>query len=767
MQKKSLGYFQAGGSEYVVTEVETPLPFINYFWNESFISGVSQHMAGIGCFTERPIQYIHPVCRCLVVRDENRHFYLRDEDTGEIWSPGWYPVLECLDEFKCIHGLGYSRLESRKNDIRTGMRVFVPAREPVEIWTVSIKNEGKLKKQIKLYSFVDWLLKGYEEYCDYHSALHSVFNADKNLLMCFNEAPERPHNYFNGFISSNLKPSGFDSSRKAFIGFGQVDRPAAVLEGRCSNSLGTSEKLVGVLEHAFLLEPGEEVCLHILIGVADSVITAGKICADLYQGDRIEKEFEAVCKTIRIDYDRIRFTTPEEKLNSLFNYWIKRSIQMHAQVGTDTGKGFRDIMQATWALSGYDSEGARNKILECLEHQYSDGHTLRGWNPEDDHHYSDGPVWIAPAVDSYLKETRDFSFLNIEVPYYDTGKATVWEHVMKAIRCSTEDLGPHGLVRIRYGDWNDSLNMMGTGGNGESVWTSIAMVFSIRCAAEIAGKVLREEKTAGELFRRMEKLRTSIDNYGWDGEWYLEGYNDSGMKVGSKEEKEGRIYLNPQTWAIMAGIVGTARLEKILAAIDRELEDKCGSLVLTPAYTHPNPEIGRLTWFTPGMWENGSPYCHGTAFKIMADTYLKRGEAAYRSMMKILPDSEGNPSSYSGCPPYMVTNMYYGPGHPRAGQILYSWITGTSDWLFKAMAGNIIGVRPEYEGLLIDPCVPPHWKQFGIRREFLGSVYEIEFENPEGRQHAIKRIEVNGQPFEGNLIPLLPSGKLYKVRVLM
>ncbi len=767
MERVDYGYFDKQGREYVVTEVNTPLPFVNYFWNRQIISGVSQHLAGIGCFTERPMQYMDPHCRCLMVRDENRHFYLRDADTAKVWSPGWYPVLEKLDRFSCRHGLGYSTLESEKDQIETRMRVFVPSTDPVELWTVTLRNKGANPRKVQFYSFADWLLKGYQEYCDYFSSLTGAYNQEKNLLVSFNGAPERPHNFFNAFVASDLKPTGFDSSRKAFLGMSQVNCPQAVMEGRCRNSLAAAEKLCGALEHTFELKPGQETTFNVMFGATDTMELAESFCDRWFQPGKIDEEFQAVTENLVKSYTSVFIETPEEKLNSLFNYWIKRSVQLHTEVGTDTGKGLRDVLQAVWAVAGYDPEGAKRKIIESLKHQYSDGHTLRGWDPVDDHHYSDGPVWIAPALDSYLRETGDLRLLHEKVPYFDKGEATVWEHTLTAIRHSTDDLGSHRLIKAHFGDWNDSLNWIGIGEKGETVWTSIAMVYSMSKAMDIAREVFHDNSLVHELKDRSERLKRTINEQGWDGQWYLEGINDAGEKVGSHTEKEGRVYLNPQTWAIMAGVAEGERLKSILKVIDNDLECDYGSLVMTPAYRHKNPGIGRLTTFIPGMWENSSPYCHGTSFKIFADISIKRANEAYRSMKKILPDSEVNPSSHSGCPPYMVTNMYYGPEHPRKGEILYSWITGTADWLYNTMTSYMIGVRASYNGLLIDPCVPSHWDKFSLKRAFRGCQYEVEFANPNKKQFGVTSIEVDGKKITGNLLPLFTDNKTHSVKVVM
>jgi len=762
--KKIFGHFSPCGSEYTVTDPNTPLPFVNYFWNSKVLSGVSQHMAGIGCFNQRPLQYMNPDSRAFMVRDENRHFYLRDKETGDIWSPGWYPVLTDLDEFACTHGMGYSILKSSFKGIETTLRIFVPTEEPCEIFTLTLKNNSDKPRSVQSFSYIEWLLKGYPEYSDYYSCLFAEY--EKGLLVCYNKTSERNHDFYNGFVASDVEPVGFDSSRKTFVGYGQVNRPKVVLEGKCTNSLAASEWMVGVLQHDYELQPGESATVNFFIGATDSGELAKSVKAKFSQPGAVEAEFESVKARIKNEYDNVTFDVPEKNVQHLFNHWMKRAIQLHTEVGTNTGKGFRDILQACWALSSYDGPRAKVKLKECLRHQFKDGHCLRGWNPVDRHHYSDGPVWIALAIDTYLKETRDFAFLDEVVPFFDEGEGTVYDHIKMAIKNATEDLGQNGLVRIRYGDWNDSLNMMGNAEIGESVWTTIGMVYSINCAIEIAENIKKDVVLANEWRKTAEKLKEAINDKGWDGNWYLQGYNDLGAKVGTHTETEGRVYLNSQTWSILANVVPQDRLPQILHVIDNDLECDYGSLTFTPAYKTPNPNIGRLTYFVPGIWENGTPYCHGGAFKIVADTKLGRGQQAYNSLMKILPDHDLNPSSHSGVPPYTITNMYYGPEHPRAGKIQNTWITGTAAWLFKSINAHMIGVSATYDGLKIDPCVPSHWTTFGISRSYHGAKYDIKFNNPHGKQSGVEKIVVNGTQIEGNVLPLFESGEI-KVEVYM
>ena len=288
--KKVFGYFNQDGSEYTVTDPDTPIPFVNYFWNNKILSGASQHLAGIGCFNQRPLQYMNPDYRALMVKDENRHFYLRDKASGDIWSPGWYPVLTTLDSFACTHGMGYSILNSAYKGIETNLRLFVPDNEPCEIFTLTIKNTTDTPRSIQSFSYVEWLLKGYPEYCDYFSSLLGEYDAAAKTLICYNRSAERTHDFYNGFMASDVQPVGFDTSRKAFMGYSQVNRPKAVLEGKCSNSIGATELLVGALQHDHELAPGESATINIFIGATDTADAAKAIQAKFSVPGAVDKE---------------------------------------------------------------------------------------------------------------------------------------------------------------------------------------------------------------------------------------------------------------------------------------------------------------------------------------------------------------------------------------------------------------------------------------------------------------------------------------------
>ena len=763
------GNFSPDGSEYNFHTPVTPRPMMNYIWNSKILSGVNQTGGGTGAYGDRAACYIDPEGRgrSVIIKNGNRYFYVRDEETGEYWNPGWYPVKKELEHYQATHGLGYSVIDGSYNGVDVNTRVFANNEDPVEIWSLQVKNQSNRTRKLKVFSFVEFTLTGYKIYCNYYSNLQATFEAKDNMIVAFNTAQERTHDWFSGFISSSLPVTGFDTSRKAFLGtYGDITAPETVKEGKCKNSLSTCEDMVGVLENTLTLEPGQTIIYHVLIGGTNTTEEAARVTRKLFAEGKIEEDFLTLKQSKQNMIQDIEIHTPDSKVNNLTNKWVKQQVQLCAEVGRDTGKGFRDQLQDAWAIASFNQELAKEKILETLRYEYSDGRCVRGWLPLDEHIYSDGPTWIAPTINAYLKETGDYSFLDIKEPYLDQGEATVWEHILTAVRHSSDDTGERDLVRARAGDWNDSLNGIGVGGKGESVWTSIALYYALNNVAEMAAKIFKDNKLETEMLERAAKIKEAVNDKGWDGEWYLAGYSDAGDKVGTHLEKEGSIYLNSQTWAIMAGIAEGERVDQCLKALDEKLDSPYGPLTLYPTYTKYNPEIGRLTGFVPGIWENGTPYCHGGTFKIVADCVAGRGDQAYETMTKIMPDSDTNSSDLSGCEPYVLTNMYFGPDNPRAGQTMFAWVTGTAGWMFRAATQYMLGFHPGFDDIRLQPCIPASWKECTLHRKFRNDVYEIKILN-HGSGSVVEKVTVDGKSLEGNVFGIFGDGKTHEVLVEM
>ncbi len=764
-----------GGNEYVITEKCPIRPQLNYIWNSRVLAGVNHLGGGIGAYGVRALSYIDPTGkgRCSVIRDGNRYFYIKDKKTGKVFNPGWYPCKTDVENYSCTHGLGYSKIESECDGLLANARIFVNDEDPCEIWTVTLTNNSSENKSVSAYSFAEFQLEGYQRYSDYNSYVHGEFDEKTNSIVCFNLAMERPHEWFNGFMSTDTKPVAFDTSKRAFFGvYGSVFAPDALKQEKLSNSLAACEQMVGALQHDFELGAGESVSFNVIIGCVDSMETAKKLAEKVFEKGKIEKDFENVKETKKLLSEGIFINTPDEKINNFANYWLKHQVALCAEVGRDTGKGFRDQLQDAWAVASFNKDLAKEKILETLTYMYQDGRCVRGWLPLDHHVYSDGPTWVAPTINAYIKETGDVDFLKEKVKYLDADglpvkEDTVWEHMLTAARFVSSDLGKDGLVKSRDGDWNDSLNMTGLKGKGESVWTSIAAHYALHNMAEIARDVLEDEEVYNEMIERAETIKKAVNDKGWDGEWYLAAINDFDEKVGSHTEKEGMIYLNSQTWAVLSDIADEERKMQCIKAVDKYLDSDYGPLTLYPTYTKFNNKIGRLTSFIPGIWENGTPYCHGGTFKVVADCILGRGDKAYETITKILPDAKSNPSDKSGCEPYVVTNMYFGPDNPRKGETLFAWVTGTAGWMLRAITQYMLGFTPSYNSFVINPCLPSDWKEVTMTRAFRGDTYKVTVKNPNGVQSGVKNIIVDGKTVDGNEIEIFGDGKVHEIIVEM
>ena len=764
------GEFSKKGNEYIIKDARLKRPMVNYFWNDKILSVANQNGGGNGGYRGMTSCYIGETGkpRAQLIKNGNRYFYIRDNESGKLWNPGWYPVKEELDAYNCVHGLGYSIIEGEKDKICVTLRGTVSFDEPAEMWEIKLTNKDSKERNVTVYPFVEFDLEGYPHNSEYDSWVRAYYFEEDNMIFAENNAEERPHGWFHGFCTSDIKADAFDTSRDKFIGaYGDIRLPDALADGGLRNSLAACETMIGAFEHRIVLKVGEEKIINFIVGSSNSKEEAVRISKKLLVKGCFDETMELHAGSRKKLCDLMTIVTPDKKVNDLANYWLKQQVQLCVEVGRGAGKGFRDQLQDSWAIAAFNPELSKNKIYEALEQSYNSGRCVRGWNPLKDRECSDGPTWVAPTINAYIKETGDIDFLDKRVTYLDGGEDTVWEHILTTVRYSSDDIGEHNLVLAHVGDWNDSLNGMGKRGKGESVWTSIALYNALLQAAEIAREIKKDAEIEKEMIERAERIKTAINTAGWDGEWYLAGYQDDGTKVGSKENKEGMIYLNSQSWATMLGIAPDDYKEKCLAAADKYLDSDYGALTLYPPYTKYDPDVGRLTGFVPGIWENGTPYCHGAAFKVISDFAQGRGDEGYEALLKISPDSKWNPSEHSGCEPYSYTNMFFGPANPRKGETAFAWITGTAGWVYRSISEYMLGFQPEYKGATINPCIPKAWDKVTGRRMFRGNVYEIEIENPNGVCSGVKELYVDGVKVEGNFVELKEDGKTHTLKVIL
>ena len=737
---------------------------MNYLWNKRFLSAVNQFGAGNGAYQNNAAFYIAPGGRGSMIKNGNRYLYVKDHKTNAVWNPGWYPSRTELAYYECVHGQSSTKITGKHDAITVQWSLFVGREEAAECWIVSVTNTDSEARTVSLYPFIEFALDGYPANSGWHSWVRAYHEDKNNLLYAENNAEERPHPFYNGFMATDADVSEYDTSRDAFIGtYGDYACPQGILCGM-RNSKAACEDMVAAYRIELTLEPYETRTFHVAAGISESKDTAAQTAARLLSENAMELELEALEQIDKREFNSAHIKTPDTVVNHFANYWLKKQTRLCAGIGRGVGKGFRDQLQDAWGIAAFQPDMAKDKIKEALEQIYHSGRCVRGWSPLKDRNCSDGPTWVAPTINAYLKETGDYAFLREPVRYLDEGEDDVWGHILTTVRYSSEDIGEHGLVHIHVGDWNDSLNGMGKAGIGESVWTSIALYQALHAVMEMAQNVLHDDAIISEMSERAERIKTAINTYGWDGQWYLAGYNDAGEKVGSHENAEGMIYMNPQVWAVMTGVAEGERKDICIQSVAKYLETKYGALTLYPPYKKYRPDIGRLTGFVPGIWENGTPYCHGGAFKVVMECMDGRGDKAYESLEKILPDSKDNPADYSGAEPYVLTNMFFGPDNPRAGQTQFSWVTGSAGWIYRAITEYMIGFHPEYTGIRVAPVLPEAWANVSMIRTFRGCRYEIEIDH---KNRERMTVVLDGKPLSGNLVPFGKSGSTYKVNVMM
>jgi cellobiose phosphorylase len=767
----SYGHFNADGNEFVVTDPATPRAFDNFLWNGAVFSNVQQ--TGVGYFDyqvggREAVQLLTGngrVCDFDVFgRDGlmSRLIYVRDNDTGEYWNVNWEPVRRGYESYECAHGLGYTEIRTRVEGIGSALRIFVPAGDdPVELWTLKTANRSGRARSLSLFAYVQFQFRykwGFDSYGDMLFRA-SRFDEGLNAVVAVKHPHIAPHEYLTGFLAADTKASAWDGTRDAFVGmYGTLREPEAVVRGRCP---GSSDATIGALQFDFALRAGEEKSIELMLGAMDGTAGAAALCAKYF--GHFTQYFDEMAAEQKARTAKGRVRTPDAHFDALFNHWLKRQCAFGAQWCRWGWMGYRDIVQHGMGAVSFDAKRTREILLEAFAHQYQSGPALRGWNPVDEKPYSDSALWLAFTLTAYLKETGDTALLREPVPFFDGGGATVLGHVERALGFLEEHKGAHGLCLIKFGDWNDSLTAVGKLGRGESVWLSEAYAEAAREMAELYGYLGEGEKRQ-EYLGRYDRIKEAINSEAWDGEWYLRCFGDEGGPVGSHTNKEGSIFIEAQAWALIAGIADEERAGKLLAACGRMLGTGMGYRLLSPVFTRRDDRIGRISCMEPGICENGTIYSHTNAWMVLGMLRCGMADRGYDAFRRVAPGFfAGEEDPKRRCPPYVFANCYYGPDHRNNPlQMEFTWITGSVSWFHQVLQNELLGVRPGYDGLIIEPRIPSSWDGFEFRREFRGAVYNIEARRG---QAGAARMTVDGRSVDGNAAPAFADGQAHRVEV--
>ncbi len=764
------GEFSADGREYILKKLETPRLWHNHIANDEYCVSLTQTGQGFS-FYRAPhafkVTYTSDTNYAPTEPDTGRFLYLHDHGDGSSWHVN--PQLgEPADGFSCRYGLGYSVIEAKRGGIKSRYRVFVPTRDPVELWTVELVNQSGRERQLTLFSYLEWYLTSFPAtYTDPKVYLTGRFNRARNTILTVNHNPECIIHY-GGFMTADKRVTGYDCSKTSFLGtIGDIRAPQAVQAGRCLDTEGDAERMVGVLSHRFKLKPGEKYRLNIMVGVATTFNQVGGFRKKYLAPGAVERELRKVKRYWKNITGRAEVHTPDAGFDLFFNIWLKYQIHLVKRFTRGLDRGYRDVLQDTRAFMPLDAPSTRHLLIGTLKHQYQDGSAMRQWSeiggPHDLRNYKDSPSWIPDTLVAYVQETGDADILEEEVPFFDGGAASVYEHALRAVRNLYDARGAHHMCLMGHGDWNDALNQIGRQGRGESVWLTTAACYAL-LKMEALAKYLGDEPVAREMRAKYEQLKRDINKYAWDGDWYVYAFDDEGRPVGSCANKLGKIHLNVQSWAVFTGVAEGERLRKTLATID-SLDTEIGPVLLKPAYSGYDPRIGRITGMVPGAFENGAVYSHGVGFKFKADGAARRPEVALETFRKILPINPKNPPERSTLEPFGLTNFYVGPEHKeKFGRALYSWFSASGGWLFVNALEHILGFQPGFDNFKLDPCFPAVWPGFTLRRVFRGATYEIEVKRDKRLKPREVRLTVDGKRMKNNVVPVHGDGKVHHIK---
>ncbi len=807
------GHFDDNRREYVITQYKTPYPWINYLGNKDFFSIISNTAGGYSFYRDARLRRLTRFRYNNVPLDDGgKYFYINDN--GSVWSPGWKPVKAEVDDYSCRHGMGYTVIGAEKDNLRAEMLFFVPLGDTCEVQRITLRNTGKIAKGFRLFSFVEWCL---------WNALEDMTNFQRNfstgevevedgVIYHKTEYRERRNHY--AFYSVNSPIAGFDTDREAFLGmYNGFDRPDAVFSGKPRNSVAHGWSPVGSHCLDVNLEPGEEKSFVFVLGyienpdnekfIAPKVINKFRAQAMIERYDTNAK-VEGAFRELREYWDSklsvISLDHPDPRLSRMVNIWnpyqcmvtynMSRSAS-YFESGIGRGMGFRDSNQD---LAGYVqmiAPQARERIIDIASTQFNDGSAYHQYQPltkrgnaEIGGNFNDDPVWLIFGVANYLKETGDWSILDETVPFNNDPEnaASLFEHLKRSFWHVVNHLGPHSLPLIGRADWNDCLNLNcfssnpdesfqttenQKGGQAESVFIAAMFVLYGADFVTIARK-RGENAMAEEAQRHIGEMVKAIDSHGWDGEWFLRAYDFYGRKVGSRECDEGKIFIESQGMCVMAGIgLEDGRALKALASVNKHLACEHGIVLNNPAFTKYYIELGEISSYPEGYKENAGIFCHNNPWIIISETMTGDGHRAFDYYSRITPSYLEDISELHKTEPYVYSQMIAGKDAFRPGEAKNSWLTGTAAWCLYAVTQYIIGIRPEYDGLLIDPCIPPEWNGFSVRRKFRGAVYNIEILNPEHKSKGVWEITVDGKKVDSSLIPVFPAGTEHHIKVKM
>ena len=795
------GYFDNEKREYVIDRVDLPVSWTNYLGVKD-LCVVVNHTAGGYMFYQSP-EY-HRVTRFrgnAVPMDRPGHYvYLRDAKDGDYWSISWQPVGKPLDQAKytCRHGMSYTTYECDYKGIKASQTLMVPMDDAVELWDVRLKNTTDKERRISVFSYCEFSF--HHIMIDNQNFQMSLYCAgssyDENIIEYDLFYEEFGYQYF----TSNVTPDGFECLRDSFLGaYRTEDNPIAVEHGTCSGSHELGNNHCGSLQKDLVLAPGEEVRLIFMLGEGNR--EAGKKIREKYSDmANVDAAYAQLKDYWENKFAQLQIKTPNEGMNTLINTWNLYQAEVNImfsrfasfiEVGGRTGLGYRDTAQDAMTIPHSNPEKCRQRIVELLRGLTTKGYGLHLFSPEwfdpdakkekkkpfksptviptvnakDIVHgledaCSDDALWLVPSIIEYIKETGETGFADETVTYADGGEGTVYEHMKRILDFSAEQVGATGICKGLRADWNDCLNL----GGGESAMVSFLHYWAICHFLQLAEYLGRTEDV--EKYQAMrERVGNVCNRELWDKEWFIRGITKNGKKIGTSEDAEGKVHLESNAWAVLSGAGDVEKGKRAMDSVDKYLFTPYGILLNAPSYTVPDDDIGFVTRVYPGLKENGSIFSHPNPWAWAAECVLGRGDRAMKFYNALCPYYQNNMIEIRQSEPYSYCQFVVGRDHTAFGRARHPFMTGSGGWAYFSATTYMLGIRPDFEHLTIDPCIPADWKEFSAVRRWRGAEYDIHVENPDGVMKGVQELYVDGEKVER--IPVMAQGSRHDVRVVM
>jgi N,N'-diacetylchitobiose phosphorylase len=793
------GYFDDAAREYVITRPDTPLSWSNYLGSTEYGAIITNNAGGYGFYQSGARgRFMRLLFNRVPMDQPGRYFYLRDRQSGDYWSASWQLVGKPLERYQstCRHGTAYTTIQSIYDGIVSETTYFVPLGQKFEYWRMKVTNTTNRPRQLSVFTFCEftnqWVTTQDQVNLQYSLFIVRGEMADGLLRIAIHDnLPSRdnavnlddiPFKCWMTIIGAPL--SGYDTSREAFIGpYRAYHNPLVVEKGQCTNSNAYGDNSCGSLQADLTLQSGENRELLVMLGIGDARTVGRRTVDEFGSLERAAAELQKLKEGWHAKLGSLVVETPDEALNHTVNVWglynclITFAWSRAASLvynGERDGLGFRDSVQDLLGVTAAIPEQTRQRLELLLTGQVSCGGAMpivqpfthrpgQEKAPDPEEYRSDDCLWFFNAVPAYVNETGYLDFYNKVLPYADQGEATVFGHLRRALEFNLERMGKHGLPCGLNADWNDCLKL---GYYGESPFVAFQVRLGLTVYAGIAERLGQPNEAAWALAQR-EKLDTAIQSSTWDTDRFIWAIGEDGTVYGTEKYTEGKVYLNTQLWSVISAAATPEQAQRCMQTVKEQLATPYGLMLSAPPFVKTKVDVMRAVVFNPGIKENAGIFNHTQGWGVMAECLLGHGDQAYEYYRASMPAAYNERAELRQSEPYVQGQTTYSTFSPRPGNTRTSWLTGAAAWAYFSATQYILGIRPEMDGLRIDPCIPHTWPGFKAARRFRGKTIEIDVKNPDGVCHGVRYLTLNGQPLPGNMLPVDNLGEQNQVEIIL